>query len=59
MTDFSSSVGDWVLCQSQRSEDTNRDAGNDDVEVLEDRAAKQRRHILTLPRPAQIALTDY
>jgi hypothetical protein len=45
----SSSADGGVLCQSQRSGDTNGErAGNDDEEFLEDRAANQGRHILIL-----------
>ncbi len=47
--------GLWVLCQSQRSRDTNGEEGNDDEEFLEDRAANQGRHILTLLTDCQIA----
>ena len=45
----SSSADGGVLCQRQRSEDTNGGrAGNDDEEFLENGAANQGRHILTL-----------
>ena len=45
-----SSIADGrVLCQSQRSGDTNGECpGNDDEEFLEARAANQGRHILTI-----------
>jgi hypothetical protein len=49
MNSSSSSADGGVLCHSQRSRDTNGErAGNDDEEFLEDGAANQGRHILTL-----------
>jgi hypothetical protein len=54
----SSAIGE-VLCQSQRSGDTNGEAAGDDKKFPEDRAANQGRHILTLLTPAQIALTHF
>jgi hypothetical protein len=59
MNDSSSSAIGGVLCQCQRSGDTNGEAGSDDEEFLEDRAANQGRRILTLLTAAQIALTHY
>ena len=44
----STSVAGWMLCQSQRGGEANRETGNDDKQFLEDRAANQGRHILTL-----------
>jgi hypothetical protein len=44
----STSVASGMLCQSQRGGEANRETGNDDEQFLEDRAANQRRHILTL-----------
>ena len=44
----SSSAAGGVLCQSQRSGHTNGEAGKDDEKFLEDRAANQGRHLLTL-----------
>jgi len=54
MNDSPSRAADGVLCESQGSGDT-----SEDEEFLEDRAAKQLRHGLTLLTAAQIAPTAY
>jgi len=54
MNDSPSRAADGMLCESQGSGDT-----SEDEEFLEDRAAKQWRHGLTLLTAAQIAPTAY
>ena len=59
MNHSSSRAAGGMLCQSQRSEDANRQPANDDEEFLEDRAENRGHHILTLLSAAQIALPHY